>query len=204
MKKILCALVVLTLAAAPPARALETVTVPLPGVEGRYWVDTLGMVPHYSRAFHFRMERIPISVNRVWIHLSGTAVTGEMRCAPSYVGDPNVGPYPLPLGLYPAFVDTVSGGVLGATCRMPDDGGAFDCTSRLDPILGYETWDFLEAAYGNILVDASFMILVECWPTIWPEATIESAELLIEGEFPVAVERTTWGSIKSLYGGDRR
>jgi hypothetical protein len=97
--------------------------------------------------------------------------------------------------------DTVGGYWWVADELSPAESGQFELTIPFEEIYGWPvTWDFLRGGHANIEFSAyPGMLLVDCPPLVWPDATITSATVIVEGEFEIAVEQTTWGSIKALY-----
>ncbi len=192
MKRIICVLLMLLSMAAKSASSYELVTVPLPGIEGRYSF-TEG---NNYRDMHFELDGVPFVVNRVWIHISGVFSVGEIMCND---GTP-AGPYLLPVEFLATTEDTINGSWFGAASTSSEESGAFEYLNQFRRLLGRPiSWDFLMAGYGNLNMDINFGLIPECWVTVWPEATIETAELIIECDFPIAVDQSTWGSIKSLF-----
>jgi len=193
MKKILCVpLMLLFSVAARPSSAHELITIPLPGIEGRYSFPERT----YGRNMHFELDRIPVSVNRVWIHITGVFSFGETWCNTSGTLE---GPYPQGVEYLAEMKDTISGKWFYAS-SVPSQSGVFEYTSQFKNFYGQTaSWDFLMAGYGNLYMNINFGLIPECWVTIWPEGTLGTAELIIEGDFPVAVDQSTWGSIKSLF-----
>jgi hypothetical protein len=187
MKISICALVLLLISiASQSALAYESVGVPLPGIETQYNQS------HVHHA-HFELDRIPSAINRVWIHVSGGFSPGEMRCSWG-------GTYVLEAGFLASMVDTINGPELTGNSHLPPGTAPFDYTTELVSAPGSSaTWDFLLVGYGYLTMNMTLDYKAGCWITLYPEAKIEMAELLIEGDFPRAVERSTWGSIRSLY-----
>ena len=111
------------------------------------------------------------------------------------------GPYPYGMEFLAIMEDTVTGNPWGADRVSPLQSGEFEYTVPFSMISGLPTtWDFLKAGHGNIdFLGMPAMLLVDCWPTVWPSATIAQAVLIIEGEFQVSVDHASWGSIKALF-----
>jgi len=177
----------------------EMVSVRLPTIEGRYFVDLSVPAIYYDRDAHFELERIPLTVSGVSIHISGSFVVGQTQC--DFDGLPPLPePFPQHIEYFASMDDTINGGVFGAATTSPTESGSFEYTLPFSGIPGHViSWDFLKAGYGALHMNINFISFPECSILVWPEATIEDAELIIEGEFPVAVDQSTWGSIKSLF-----
>ena len=195
MRVIPLALIIITLAAAA-AFASEIVQVPLPELAGHY---AYGSSTRYTP---FRMERLPVVVYSVSIRFTGSVTVGEYYCCCDPFGEEE-GPYPCPMDFWATFQDTVNGHPWSAETHMPDPpvSGNFDVTVPFRGLYGWTvTWDFLRAGYGTVQLQGTPPgFIIECSPTIDPEATITSATLIVTADFPVAVEQSNWGGIKSLY-----
>lgn len=181
--------------AASGAISAETIEVPLPTLQGWYGID--GACICYGDAY-FQLSRMPSMINGVSIRLSGTVHVGQYTC------DFGTGPYTYPFRFYfhASMRDTVSGFLWGADGNSPEDSGDFEVLVpfRQTSIHWPVTWDFLMAGYGRVNLTAMPEgIIVDCDVLDWPSATIEDAALLIDGEFEVSVDQSTWGSIKALF-----
>jgi hypothetical protein len=176
----------------------ETVSVPLPTIEGRYYVDLSVPAVYYNRQAHFELERVPLTVSTVWIHISGVFVVGQTQC--DFNGPPPDAPFPQRMEYLASIKDTINGSWWAADEMSPAESGAFEYTLPFSQLTGdVISWEFLKAGYGSLEMLVTFCSFPECTILVWPEATIEHAELIIEGQFPVAVDHSTWGSIKALY-----
>jgi hypothetical protein len=175
--------------------AAETVSVPLPTILGRYYADFPSL--YYRRSAHYMLDRIPLSVSGVWIHISGSFLVGETRCPPPGPGDGES--FPQGIEYYAAFVDTTSLWYPDAAALSPTQSGSFEYTLPFSRPAMEVNWEFLKTGHGDLEMQIAFMMIPECSILLWPEATIDHAELLIEGQFPVAVDQGTWGSIKALF-----
>ena len=184
---------------ATDARSTEIVEVQLPQLIGWYGFD--GSTCMCNRTVSFHLDRMPTVVSHVWLHLSGTVNVGQYTCDP----DPGYGPpptiYPYQMEFVAAMKDTVGGHWWMADDRSPAESGQFELTILFEELYGWPvTWDFLRGGHANIEFSGGpGMLLVDCPVLVWPDATITSASVRVEGEFPVAVEGSTWGGIKALY-----
>jgi hypothetical protein len=174
-----------------------TVSVPLPMIQGRYYVDESIPAMYYNRQDHFELARIPLSVSGVWLHISGTFAVGETSCWLSDPADPDT--FPQSLEFFASLDDTTGAWDPMADAVSGTVSGAFEYTMPFSRASHEVNWEFLKAGYGLLDMSITLGMFPECSVLLWPEATIEHAELIIEGEFPVAVEHSTWGSIKSLF-----
>jgi len=171
----------------------EVVEVPLPDLQGRYFTeDTV------TRYASFQMDAAPLSIAGVSIRISGTHIVGEIMC------EAEAGfmvPQPYSVAFRASMPDAVNGDLWTASQISPLASGDFEITIPFGQIYGwYVTWDFLLAGYGEVRLDgpgAGFILT--CSPTIWPDATVTEAVLLVDGEFPVATKGSSWGSIKALF-----
>jgi len=172
--------------------AADLVEVPLPDLAG-YYSNT-------TRTCEFELLIPPIEVYNVWIRYSGTANVGEEYCY--IVGPPPEGPFPWPLIFSANMPDAVSGDSWYAEESAPDESKAFEMTVPFGALLGDDpTWEFLLSGSGTVSCHGYISATIpECYIDINPDATVEEATLIIEGEFlPIGVEVSTWGHIKALY-----
>lgn len=168
----------------------EVVEVPLPALQGRYYLEDI-----VERSASFQMERVPISISGASIRISGTLIIGEMYCEnPSGIMLPE--PYPINFVAY--MSDSVTGDVWYAGEISPLVSGEFEIAMPFMELHG--TWQFLLDGQGTVkFAGPPVMIIMLCSPASWPDAIVTSAALLVDGEFPVAAENTTWGGIKGLF-----
>jgi hypothetical protein len=187
------AFIIITMAAAA-AFASEIVQVPLPELAGHYVSN--------ARYAPFRLERPPAIVYGVSIRITGSVTVGEYYCCCDFFGEEE-GPYPCPIYLWAMLQDTVNGHPWSAANEVPDPpvSGDFDVTVPFRGIYGWPvSWDFLRGGYGTVQLEgAPPGFIVECSPTIEADATLTSATLIVNADFPIAVEKSNWGRIKSLY-----
>ena len=179
------------------ATAGELVEIDLPQLEGRYCFDTCD---YSNRSVDFQLDRFPLAIEGVRIHISGVASVGQEMC--DLYGDGNVtGPSPYPMAFTAWMMDTVGGHPWFAGAPMPVESGSFDMVAPFRELYGWPvTWEFLLSGHVKFSFGGQLSgLFPECWITELPEATIEHASLTIEGEFEVGVEQSTWGSIKSLF-----
>jgi hypothetical protein len=179
--------------AATAVLASEVIQVPLPELAG-YYSQAL-----YSRSAPFHLGRAPLAVTSVSIRLIGSTDLGEYYCD---LGYGEQGPFPYPEWFTATIPDTINQGLWWADGYVLDQpvGGEFENTAPFRRLSGPATWGFLTSGYGTVRLDGMPPALIlMCYSTLDPDGTITSATLLIEGEFPVAAERSTWGGIKALY-----
>jgi hypothetical protein len=174
----------------------EIVEIQLPQLLGSYCV-TSACTSHHD--IHFQLPRVPLAIHDVRIHISGTVNPGQYDC--DFGDGLPIVPHPYSMEFFASMPDTVGGYPWVVDGGSPEEAGQFDLTIPFRELYGWPvTWDFLNAGYGNF--EFSGMphgLLVDCQVLIWPEAVIEQAALIIEGDFEVGVESSTWGSIKSLF-----
>ena len=186
-------IIVLTALALSESVPAEVVEVPLPELQGRYFIEDT--VTRYAR---FQMDAAPLSIAGVSIRITGTHILGEIWCE---LASPITVPLPYSVAFTASIPDTVNGYWWMAADKSQLLSGDFEITMPFREIYGwYVTWDFLLAGYGEVRLDgppAGYVLL--CNPTIWPDATVTNAVLLVEGEFPVGTDQSTWGSIKALF-----
>ena len=187
--------IVLTAISFISAFASDITEVQLPDLIGNY-SSTTG-----SRSCDFILDITPIEVYDVWIHFSGSAIVGEEYCL---FGDDLEGPFPLPVNFIILLKDPISGDILfWASCHGEENSGPFEYTLLFEPWPFADpepTWEFIISGGGTALLEAGpRAIYPECWYEVYPDATIEEATLIIDGDFPIAAETYTWGIIKSLF-----
>jgi hypothetical protein len=172
----------------------EVIEVPLPTLQGWYGID--GVCVCYGDAY-FQLGRKPNVINGVSLRLSGTVHVGQYTC------DFGTGPNTYPFRFYfsASMWDTVSGYPWGAHAYSPEESGEFEVLAPFRQFYHWPaTWEFLLAGYGRVYLTASPEgIFTDCDALDWPSATIEDAVLMIDGEFEVSVDQSTWGSIKALF-----
>ena len=171
----------------------EIINVPLAGLNGVYTCQ-----PSPSRTAVFTLRSVPVVVRSVSIKLSGETTVRQWFCDL----DP---PFDLPVTLYAAIPDPLTGGVWYTYGVAAPVTGPFEIERRFVPYapeyFGQPTWDFLRTG-GNVGVYGGGAPIIDiCWSIgELSSATVTSASLLIDGDFPIPVEPTTWGHIKSLFG----
>jgi hypothetical protein len=98
-----------------------------------------------------------------------------------------------------SIVDTAIGAEFRADRDVASAVTLFDYTIPFGPVPGSPaTWDLLLTGKGDVALSMIVSIPPDCGTERYPEARIDMAELVIEGEFPVGADQSTWGSIKSL------
>ena len=86
--------------------------------------------------------------------------------------------------------------------------GRFEWRAQFRPSPHTTTWSFLMDGEADIsLFGAPAGLVGLCWPVSSPPtAVVEEAVLIVDAEYAVPVEATSWGRIKALYDAlsDRR
>jgi hypothetical protein len=171
------------------AAAAEVVEIPLPALLGDYPFSA-GSV---SRTVAFQLPRIPTVIHGVSFRIVGTSNIGVADC--HGVGTADLWPM--------EFVAEMK--------YSPDDYwqareepsysfGIFTRTAEFEPALETTTWEFLLDGEGEVtLVGAPLAALEQCDPLVFPTGNIIEAVLIVDAEFTLAVEPSTWGRIKALY-----
>jgi hypothetical protein len=167
----------------------EVVEIPLPELTGQYINYELN-----RRTCSFELSKAPTVVHGASLRLVGTATVRMSWC-----GFGSMEPYPETIWLFATMPDTETGAAWGNAMGAAESG-AFDVTLPFQTTSG-ATWAFLNDKTGQIEVDAIGCPIVDlCWPvTICSEAFVEQAVLVLDAEFPVPVDESTWGRIKALY-----
>ena len=173
--------------------ALGTVLeIPLPGLAGRYFLEDV-----YQRDTSFELPLPPTTVNGAFLRLVGTATIRFTWCDPQ------------PSDLYAqsfifhgALPDYTTGGSGWVDLGMVENG-PFEITAPMTTRSG-ASWAFLETGTGHIYISGSGCpILDGCWPvTDCSEVFVEEAYFVLDAEFPIPVDGSTWGRIKALYEGN--
>jgi hypothetical protein len=156
--------------------------IPLPELVGSYPA---------SRTVTVQLRDEPMLIRGASIRLIGDATLGAYFCGFD-------GPFPLSLLLSASFPDTPSGSWI-AEDFVPKQNGAFymhiDFRAYRDP-----TWEFLMDGAGELkLMGGTGFLPSGCWIVTPPSATVTEAVLLIDADFPVPADQSTWGRIKALY-----
>ena len=168
----------------------EIVEVSLPELNG-YYGDSI-----ITRSAHFNLARIPNEVHNVSIKLRGVADTGLLNCEGAY-GQMILGPWWTNYDI--SMLDYTSGQLWKANFTYEDSSSVLDTTRTFWAGSG-ATWEFLKSGQGDLILRwYPLGIILLCSSIREPNVTIYDANLIIDGEFPVPIEKTTWGAIKSIY-----
>jgi hypothetical protein len=175
------------------AAEAEVIEVPLTGLNCAYTCQ-----PSPSRTAVFTLRSILVVVRSVSIRLSGETTVRQWFCDL----DP---PFDLPVTLYAAIPDPLTGGEWYTYGVAAPVTGPFEMERRFVPYapkyFGQPTWDFLRTGGSVTVYGGGAPIIDICWPIgELSDATVSGASLLVDGDFPIPVEPTTWGHIKSLFG----
>ena len=86
---------------------------------------------------------------------------------------------------------------------MPEVAGTFGWTAEFRPSPHTTTWGFLMDGEAELtLCGAPIGLVGLCWPIgASPTAIVSEAVLIIDAEFPVPTEKSTWGRIKAIFDG---
>jgi hypothetical protein len=186
--------VILTLASSQVSA--EIVEVPLPALHGAYWQP--GPEKVAERYANVVLPAPPSVIYGAWFTVSGSAVVGEYVC---FAGEEGERSWPWVSGMY-ASMHGQSGEWWFAVSPMPEQPGAFGWTAEFEVLgSGIPSWDFLLDGEGRVRLwgAPSGMPLMCSATTPPPSAQVTEAILYVDGEFPVQVESSTWGKLKSLY-----
>jgi hypothetical protein len=178
----------------PTTTLSEIVEVPLPGLHGAYPEEG-------SRTASFQLEQEPTVIHSAWIRIAGGATVGEMECQLEYRDSTWTYTQPVAFGFLASMTDTVSGGHWICHGQSSDVPGRFTSTYEFFGIL-HPTWEFLMDGEGEISLGGYAMgpALESCWMnTPDPTALVDEVVLILDLDFRVPLEQTTWGRIKKLF-----
>jgi hypothetical protein len=182
--------IVLVMFSGAQVAAGTVVEVPLPDLAGRYFIYEV-----YQRDCVFSLAVVPEVVHGAWLRLVGTATLRLTDCC-LYPFEP----YLEPFIFEGRMADTMTGGAWG--CGLGRfESGAFDLTVPFAAWAG-ASWGFLlDDGVGEVQLAGDGCPKVDsCWPvTECSEAYVEQAFLVLDAEFPIPVEESTWGRIKALF-----
>jgi hypothetical protein len=187
MRHFVTALVLVGLMSAS-ARA-EIVEISLPELTGAYPLDE----PDPGRFVTIQLDRHPDFIRNAWLHVEGTSVPGLADCGGG--GQADVWRME-----FNAELDDGTGDWWYSICSSAFLPGQFTSTVVFEPFSGTATWDFLLDGEAVMLfsgLPASEQTI--CTPIIVPHGNLTEVTLVIDGDFPLPVRASTWGSIKSLY-----
>lgn len=172
----------------------EVVDISLSGICGFYSTDS--SYSANTRTADFILSRIPTTVYDVSIKLIGLADTGLLDCEGAY-GQRIIGPWDTDYEI--SMTDITSGKLWIANFLYEDSSSALDTTRTFWTNSG-ATWEFLKNGTGSVTLSWVPMIpILACSILRTPNVNITEACLIIDGEFPVPTENTTWGQIKAIY-----
>ena len=173
----------------------EIVEIPLPGLHGFYPGDS-----PVTREALFSLDRPIEYVHGAWLKLAGGATVGAFECWDDYIGGPCCRTAVV-IAFTATMRDSTTGGFWIAGGNSMPEPGPFDSKQGFFPIL-HPTWDFLLDGEGIITLVGypTEPALDECYMiTPYPDAIVDEVILILDVDFRVPVESSTWGSIKALY-----
>ena len=165
------------------------IEIPLPGLLGTYPLDA----QNATRTVSFHLPDPPAVVYGVSFRVSGTTEVGTALC------DGVLSEWPM--AIEASMVDT-PGHYWFANALMPYVAGSFAWTSEFHTFPPNATWGFLIDGSAEVsLWGAPAGLVATCTDVSVPPptATVTEAVLIIDAEFPIPVEPSTWGRIKALY-----
>jgi hypothetical protein len=187
MYRIPAALVVLLVLCAPPALAV-VIEIPLPDLNGTYGAD---------RTVPLQLPVAPSVIHGASFRVTGTTQVGTLICYNIETGN-----YDVPaVWASEAFIYVHDGGYLPSWYmdKTMVVSGPFSHQDTARPLLG-ATWDFLLDGVGVVTFHGGGTGYTSCAATsATPTVTVTEAVLIIDAEFPIAIESSTWGRIKALY-----
>ena len=184
-------LVVAAMVGAALSANAEIVEIPLPGLLGTYPLDE----HNGTRTVAFKLPGLPLVIHGASFRVSGTTGVGSISCE---WGGPTV----WPMDICASMEDVVPAHFWLASQAMPQEPGPFAWTAHFWPTPPKTTtWEFLMDGEAEISLFGGPVALVDlCWPlSPPPTATVAEAALIVDAEFSVPIEATSWGRIKALY-----
>jgi hypothetical protein len=160
-----------------------TVEIPLPGLLGTYPAPS----GNYGRSAAFALPAAPSVIHGTSLRLTGTVAQGILDCDGTQVSwHAEVAAYLFDVAYagWSAWAYPVGDGPFLSTAPFSTSSGA--------------TWAFLMDGSGQIEMYAGGRG-TWCSGVVETTVTITEAVLIVDAEFPVAVEPSTWGKIKALY-----
>jgi hypothetical protein len=166
------------------------IEIPLPGLLGNYPVSG----SNDERTTTFQLPQTPTLIHGVSFRIAGTAVVGSVDC--DEYGD-NA---PWPMDFLAEMQDATSNWWLASPHPYVRPDGAFGWTASFHSSDG-ATWGFLLDGEGEIILfGGPGGLIADCHqPWVIPSGSVTEAVLIIDAEFPVATEPSTWGRVKALY-----
>jgi hypothetical protein len=176
-------------------RAVATVIeVPLPELVGTYTCAAYPYSNGCDRTVAIHLPVNPAVIHSVSLRVNGTMIPTIFTC--------DIYP-PAPHGVL-LTAELYEPGNTHDYCwvyRPVTQEGPMVYFETLQPYPANMTWAFLldGAAELHFRVDGS-SVIPECGPTgPYQPTTVESAALLVDGDFPTPVARHSWGHLKSIY-----
>ena len=163
----------------------------LPELFGRYPVSS----SIAERSVQLNLPAMGV-IHSVSFRSSETTAVGAVQCEGAPV-------LPWSTELY-AYLPGDGAGSWLASEHMPEASGDFGWTSDFRAqCCSNATWDFLLDGKAHLIVYGAPLILVGICAPIGPPPTIDLTEavLIVDAEFTVSTENSTWGAIKAAFSG---
>jgi hypothetical protein len=181
------AIAVLLSAAVAQATVIE---VPLPGLLGDYPLS----LSNGTRTVTVVLPQAPSAIHGASFRVSGTTMVGQADCEESG----GLLPFPMSVEAY-MYADTPANVWYASDHSVGTVSGAFSWTAQFRPTPPTTTtWSFFMDGVADISLDGSDPF-TWCNVLVHPTSHITEAVLILDADFPVAVQPSTWGRIKSLY-----
>jgi hypothetical protein len=173
---------------ASSARAL-TVEIQVPGLIGPYPISPSVT----TRSTSVKLPAIPTVINSVSLRITGTQAMGHLVCPLGTFQD-------WPMLFYGSMQQDEDHWWLAP--YSPASDGSFTQTLSFAPSPPEgASWEFLMDGTGMVQLFGNPNFLEgPCWEdAVAPTGEVTEAVLIIEGDFALPVESSTWGRIKALY-----
>jgi hypothetical protein len=184
-KKTLLLAVIAWLGSAMGARA-ELLEVALPALLGLYPVSP----GEFARTATIVLPKLPQVIHGCSLRIAATGTIGVANCG----GVGQLDSWPM------EYVAEMQGNEWIAFHEPYFSAGSFESTATFESFAGGSTWDLLLDGQADVTMNgAPWSALGSCDPIVRPTGKILEAYFVIDAEFGLPVESTTWGKIKALY-----
>lgn len=166
--------------------AAETVEVALPALLGPYPVSP----GEFARTATVVLPKTPQLIHGCSLRIVATGTIGVADCGS--IGHLDAWPM--------EYVAEMEGNEWIAFHDPHFSPGLFESTATFEPFIGEPTWELLLDGQADVtLSGAPWSALGSCDPVVVPMGNVLEAYFVVDADFELPVEATTWGRIKALY-----